>query len=164
MPLPMINKSPSHITYLTAEGYQRLQSELHYLKDKRRPEIAELLHELIDDVDLIENNEFLLMKDEQAVVEGRIQELEHLLARVEIIRPKTSTAGAVRLGSVVTVQQEDLPEETFTIVGSTEANTGKGLISDQSPLGRALMDHQENDEVEIQAPDGRLRFKILRVE
>ena len=154
--------APVKITFLTERGYKKLTCELEFLKNTRRNEIAISLHEAADDNDLAENDEYLLIKNEQSIVEGRIRELEILLTRVEIIQPG-SDLGRVRLGSTVTVQEDTYPSETFTIVGSAEADSRNGLISDESPLGRALLKHMVGDVIEVKAPDGLIKYKILSV-
>lgn len=150
------------VTLLTEKGYEKLKNELDYLRNVRRKEIAQNLHDAVDDNDLVENDEYMLIKNEQALVEGRISELELLLSRVEIIQPG-SDLGNVRLGSTVTLQEDTYPSETYVIVGTAEADSRSGLISDISPLGRALLKHKVGDVIEVNAPDGKIRYKILSV-
>ncbi len=152
------------VTYLTPEGYQRLKEELEYLRTVKRREIAERLREALSEGgELIENTEYEAAKMEQAFVEGRIQELEHLLATAKVIYPSRKN-GVVDVGSRVTIQEEGAPPETYTIVGPVEADPERGYISHESPLGKALMGHQEGDVVEVRAPAGTFRVKILKVE
>ena len=162
MPSMTTQRQPGTVTYLTEKGLQKLQSELGFLCTTRRQEIADYLHEIMEDSDLAESNEYLLAKDEQALVEGRIRELETLLRHVEIIQPG-SIRGVISRGSTVTVQEDEMPSETYTIVGYAEANAREGLISDESPMGRALVGHKVGETVEFAAPDGVLRFRILSV-
>ena len=150
------------VTLLTEKGHEKLKNELDYLRNVRRKEIAQNLHDAVDDNDLVENDEYMLIKNEQALVEGRISELELLLSRVEIIQPG-SDLGNVRLGSTVTLQEDTYPSETYVIVGTAEADSRSGLISDISPLGRALLKHKVGDVIEVNAPDGKIRYKILSV-
>ena len=150
------------VTLLTEKGHEKLKNELDYLRNVRRKEIAQNLHDAVDDNDLVENDEYMLIKNEQALVEGRISELELLLSRVEIIQPG-SDLGNVRLGSTVTLQEDTYPSETYIIVGTAEADSRSGLISDISPLGRALLKHKVGDVIEVNAPDGKIRYKILSV-
>ena len=157
-----IKDSTAKITFLTERGYQKLNQEYEFLRNVKRQEIAQELREVVDDNDLAENDEYLLIKNEQALVEGRINELEILLSRVEIIKPGNDL-GKVRLGSTVTVQEGSLSSETFTIVGTVEANSKNGMISDESPLGKSLLKHQVGDVVEVKAPGGTTTFKILSV-
>jgi transcription elongation factor GreA len=154
-------KKPSvKITYLTEKGLARLQTELGYLINIKRGEIAQRLREACDNEEPSENGEYILAKNEQAWVEGRICELKHLLANVEIIKPG-SAKGEVALGSTVTIQEHGLPSETFTIVGTVEANTREAYISDESPIGRALLGHRVGEDVEIKAPGGNYKVRII---
>lgn len=153
---------PIKKTYLTEKGLNKLQSELEYLRTVKRQEIMEQLQDFNGDNDLSEDNEYLLIKNEQAIVEGRIVELENLLLRVEIILPGSSL-GAIRLGSTVTLQDSEGQFETYTIVGSAEANAREGLISDESPMGKALLGRSAGDQVEVVAPVGLLKFRIISV-
>ena len=152
------------VTYLTPEGYQRLKEELEYLRTVKRKEVAQRLHEALSEGgELIENSEYEAAKMEQAFVEGRIQELEHLLATAKVIYPSRKN-GLVELGSKVTIQEDGMPPETYTIVGPVEADPERGYISYESPLGKALLGKKVGDVVEVQAPAGSFRVKILKVE
>lgn len=148
--------------YVTAEGLKKLEEELEYLRTVKRLEVAQRLHEAMEDGELIENAEYEAAKNEQAFVEGRILELEHMLAQAKIIEPGTSK-DQVRIGSTVVVQEDGDKPETYTIVGAAEANPKQGLISNESPLGQALIDHRVGDEVEVLAPAGRLHFRIVKI-
>ncbi len=148
--------------YVTAEGLKKLEEELEYLRTVKRQEVAQRLHEAMEDGELIENAEYEAAKNEQAFVEGRILELEHMLAQAKIIEPGTSK-DQVRIGSTVVVQEDGDKPETYTIVGAAEANPKQGLISNESPLGQALIDHRVGDEVEVLAPAGRLHFRIVKI-
>ena len=150
------------ITLLTERGFEKLNNELEFLRNEKRQEIAQKLHEVADDNDLAENDGFLLIKEEQAIIEGRIVELERLLSRVEIITPGCDR-GKVRLGSTVTVEGNSMSSETYTIVGTVEANSRNWMISDESPLGRSLLKHKVGDVVEVNAPGGIINFRILSV-
>ncbi|NPA93254.1 MAG: transcription elongation factor GreA [Chloroflexi bacterium] len=149
-------------TYLTPEGYKKLQEELEYLRTVKRQEVAQRLHEaLAEGGELIENAEYEAAKNEQAFVEGRIQELEYLLANARVVEGGGSDE--VGIGSKVTIAYDDGSEETYTVVGAAEASPREGLISNESPLGKALMGHKAGDEVEVQAPDGAFKVKIVKV-
>jgi len=125
--------------------------------------VAARLREASDGEDLIENAEYEAAKNEQAFVEGRIKELEILLATAKIIS-NTEKDGTVKVGSKVTIQEEGYEEkESFIIVGATEANPSNGKISNESPLGQALLGHHKNDEVKVEAPNGEFNVKILRI-
>ena len=149
-------------TFLTQEGFDKLQEELNYLRKDKRQEVADRLREASDGEDLIENAEYEAAKNEQAFVEGRIKELEILLATAKIIEEGQSDN--IQVGSTVTIEDCEISEkETFTIVGAAEADPSEGRISNESPLGRALLTHKKGDEVSVKAPDGDYQVKILKV-
>ena len=150
-------------TYLTREGYTKLQEELKYLRTTKRQEVAERLHEAMDGGELIEDAEYEAAKNEQAFVEGRIQELEILLANARVIE-ETGKMDVVQIAARVTIQEDSSEPEVYTIVGAAEANPREGRISNESPLGRALMEHRAKDEVTVNAPDGSFTVRILKVE
>lgn len=148
--------------YVTPEGLKKLEEELEHLRTVKRHEVAQRLHEAMEGGELIENAEYEAAKNEQAFVEGRILELEHMLAQAQVIEPGKST-GVVGIGSTVVIQESSKPSETYTIVGAAEANPRDGLISNESPLGQALLDHKAGDEVDVRAPAGTLRFRIVKI-
>jgi len=150
-------------SFLTKEGYQKLQEELDYLRTKKREEIAARLREAADGEDLIENAEYEAAKNEQAFVEGRIKDLELLLATAKIIEePKVSELAQV--GSKVAIQVMDSQGvEEYEIVGAAEANPIAGHISNESPLGKALLGHKAGEVVTVEAPDNRYQVKIIEV-
>ncbi len=149
--------------YLTQEGIGKLKAELEQLKGPRRTELAKRLRSAVQMGDLSENADYHKAKEDQAFLEGRIQEIEYLL-RNSVVIEKTAGNGAVGLGSHVTIQEGDLPEETYHVVGPKEADPRNGKISYESPIGRALVDHRLGDVVEVETPAGRLKFKILKIE
>jgi transcription elongation factor GreA len=150
-------------SYLTRQGYTKLQEELEYLRTVKRQEVAERLHEAMEGGELIEDAEYEAAKNEQAFVEGRIQELEMLLANARII-DETGHRDVVQVAAKVTIQESDNDPEIYTIVGPAEANPREGRISNESPLGRALMDHRAGDLVKVDAPGGSFYVKVLKVE
>jgi len=150
-------------TFLTRLGYQKLQEELEYLRTVKRQEVAQRLHEAMEGGELIEDAEYEAAKNEQAFVEGRIQELEMLLANARVIE-ETGKMDVIQVGATVTIQEEGSEPEVYTIVGPAEANPREGRISNESPLGRALMDHRPNDRVRVDAPAGSFYVRILKVE
>jgi transcription elongation factor GreA len=154
------NMPPS---YLTRQGYDKLQDELEYLRTIKRQEVAERLHEAMDGGELIEDAEYEAAKNEQAFVEGRIQELEILLANARVIE-ETGKMDVVQIAAKVTIQEDNLEPEIYTIVGPAEANPREGRISNESPLGRALMNHRAGDVVTVKAPDGSFTVQVLKVE
>ncbi len=150
-------------TFLTQEGYNKLQAELDYLRKEKRQEVADRLREAADGEDLIENAEYEAAKNEQAFVEGRIQELEILLATAKIIEGNGSK-DLIQVGAKVTIQEEDRKEkESFFIVGAAEAKPSEGRISNESPLGRALIGHRKGEIVSVEAPDGPFNVKIIDI-
>ena len=151
-------------TFLTRDGYRKLQDELDYLRTYKRQEIAERLHEAMDGGELIENAEYEAAKNEQAFVEGRIKELEILLAMARVIDEAPPAADVVQVGSTVTIQEEGLEPEQYTIVGAAEANPAAGRISNESPLGKALLNRKIGEKVQVDAPAGTFVVAILKVE
>jgi transcription elongation factor GreA len=151
------------ITFLTREGYQTMQEELEHLRTTRRQEIANRLHEAMEGGELIENAEYEDAKNEQAFVEGRIKELEILLATARVITEEEKHEN-VQVGSKVTVQEEGGQPETYIIVGAAEANPRGGKISNESPLGKALINRKAGDLVKVEAPAGSFDVQLLKVE
>jgi len=116
--------------------------------------------------ELIENAEYEAAKNEQAFVEGRIQELETLLASAHVIeeeKEKNHRSGLVEIGSTVTIQEQGYEAETYTIVGAAEANPREGKISNESPIGKAILNHEVGDAVHVETPDGTYKVKIIKV-
>lgn len=151
-------------SFLTREGYNKLAEELEFLRTKRREEIANRLHEAMEGGELIENAEYEIAKNEQAFVEGRIKELEVLLATARVVEEGHQTSGSIQVGSTVVIKEEDLDPETYTIVGAAEANPTLGKISNESPLGKALLNHKSGERVQVDAPAGAFSVQILKVE
>ena len=148
----------------TKQGYQDLVDELKYLKLTRREEIKEQIAVARGFGDLSENAEYDEARNEQAKVEARIQELEALIENAEIIDETNMDVRSISLGSVVKLYDEDFEEEiTYNIVGSNQADPLEKKISDQSPIGRALMGKKAGDTVTVTAPAGELHFKVLEV-
>jgi transcription elongation factor GreA len=150
--------------FLTKEGFEKLQDELEYLRTIKRQEVADRLHEAMEGGELIENAEYEAAKNEQAFVEGRIQELEMLLATARVIEEdKKKKADTVQVGSTVTILEDGYEEETYTIVGAAEANPRNGKISNESPIGKAILSHRAGDEVHVEAPDGSYKVRIIKI-
>lgn len=149
--------------YLTPEGLKRLEEELEYLKTVRRAEVAQRLHDAMAEGEVEENPEYEDAKNEQAFVEGRILEIETILANAVLIENK-GPSNEVRLGSKVTITEVGSGQkEHYIIVGSAEADPASGRISNESPLGRALLGHKVNDIVSVQAPEGEIKFKVTHI-
>lgn len=151
---------------ITKEGLAKLREELDLFKNIRRKEVAGRLKEAISYGDLSENSEYEEAKNEQAFIEGRIIELEKMIDNAKIITEgKKSTDATVQIGTVVTVQNitdNDEPE-TYTIVGSTEADPTENKISNESPIGSALLGKIKNDVFKVKVPAGLLEFKVLKI-
>lgn len=150
-------------TYLTSEGAARLKAELKDLKGPKRNELAARLRSAIQMGDLSENADYHKAKEDQGFLEGRIQELEYILGNAIIIE-ENKHKDVVTIGSHVTIQEEDFPEETYHLVGPTEADPTKGKISHESPIGQALIDHKVGETVEVETPGGAIKLKILKIE
>lgn len=148
--------------YLTPEGEKKLKAELAELTGPRREELAQRLRSAIQMGDLSENADYHKAKEDQAFLEGRIQEIEAILRTATIIEKKHSDV--VTVGSVVTIQEDNFDPEVYSIVGASEADPRKGKISNESPFGKALLDHKVGDEVEAEAPGGKIKLKILKIE
>jgi transcription elongation factor GreA len=146
--------------HLTAEGLAALKAELHELTTAKRGEIAGRLKEAKADGDLSENAMYDAARDEQSFVEGRIAEIEHILKHAAVISNKGTSS--VSLGSKVHVELEE-GEQEYVIVGSTEANPDKGYISDQSPIGKALLGKKPGDEVHVDVPSGTIVYRIKHI-
>jgi transcription elongation factor GreA len=150
--------------FLTKEGYQKLQDELDFLRTAKRQEVANRLHEAMEGGELIENAEYEAAKNEQAFVEGRIQELEILLASAKIIEENgRKKSDVVQIGSKVTIKEGNYEAETFTIVGAAEANPREGKISNESPIGKAILTHKVGDTVKVETPGGTYNVKVLKI-
>lgn len=148
--------------YLTKERLEELRAELEDLKNKRRVEVAERLKHAKEYGDLSENSEYAEAREEQAVVEGRIFELEEILKKAIVIK-KSGSIEKVSVGSTLTVKKGDKIFE-YTIVGSYEAKPEEGKISDESPLGKAFLGRKVGDDVTVKAPSGEARYQITKIE
>jgi len=157
----MPDKQP---TYLTAEGAAKLQNELKNLKGPQREAISKRLRDAIQMGDLSENADYHKAKEDQGFLEGRIQELEYTLRNAIIVVESGGPKNVVDVGVHVTVQEGDSEPETYHVVGVKEADSRNGKISNESPIGSALMNHQIGDSVEIVTPGGKIKLKILKIE
>lgn len=148
--------------YLTQEGEAKLKAELVELTGPKREDIAKRLRSAIQMGDLSENADYHKAKEDQSFLEGRIQEIEAILRIATIVEKKQGDA--VSVGSRVTIQEGDFDPETFYLVGAKEADPRNGKISNESPFGRALMDHKVGESVEAETPGGKVKLKILKIE
>ena len=152
-------------SFLTPSGYQKLQDELEQLRTVKRQEVAARLREAMEDggdmgVDL--DAEYEAAKNEQAFVEGRIHELEILLANARVIE-NSGKREVVDVGATVTIKEGRNKPEVYTVVGRAEANPREGRISNESPLGQAILDHRAGDKVDVEAPGGSFTVQIVKV-
>ena len=149
---------------LTKDGLKKLEEELENLKTVRRKEVAERLKEAIALGDISENSEYDDAKNEQAFIEGRIQELEMKLRNVEVISESKKSKTTVSMGCKVVIRDLEFDEEEeYTLVGSTEADPSAGLISNESPVGAAILGQKVGATVDVHAPAGILKYKIVKI-
>lgn len=151
---------------ITTEGLKKLQEELDDLINRQRPEIVRAIAQAREEGDLRENAGYDAAKNDQGFIEARIKEIEQLLKRVDIIGAGGTSNGdrtTVRVGSTVTIEIDGV-EETYTIVGAVEAKPREGRISNESPVGRALLNHRVGQQVTIQTPATSFSARIVRVE
>jgi transcription elongation factor GreA len=153
-----MNNKPA---YLSKDGLEQIRQELEELVNVRRAEIAARIHEAKEHGDITENAEYEDAKNEQAFVEGRIQALSALVKNAVVIEENHSSTH-VQIGSTVTIQSKD-GKESFMIVGSAEASPAEGRISNESPVGRALLGRKKGDEVVVSVPAGDSKYKILSI-
>ncbi|HOV40991.1 MAG TPA: transcription elongation factor GreA [Oscillospiraceae bacterium] len=149
---------------MSAEGYAKLEKELEYLVTVKRAEVAQKLKEARAFGDLSENAEYDEAKNEQGILEARIQELEATIANAIVVDDSSISSDEVSVGSVIKIKDLELDEvETLQVVGSTEADPDNGKISDESPIGMAVLKKKVGDIVEVQAPMGIIKMQILEI-
>ncbi len=147
---------------MTHEGLLALEEELHNLKVVRRKEVAGKIKEAREQGDLSENAEYDAAKEEQAGIEARIEEIERILKNAEVFDEDESTAGTINIGWTVTIKDlEDGEELEYKIVGSTESNSLMGKISNESPVGKALIGHKAGDVIDVETQAGMFKYEIL---
>ena len=151
-------------TILTREGYEKIEAELDYLRNVKRVEVSERLHAAIEGGgdDLLENAELEAAKNEQAFVEGRIDDLSYLLSNAKVI-DEPVRSGEVGVGTTVVIQEEGEDAETYMIVGAPEVDLMANKISNESPIGMAVMGHHAGETVEVRAPAGSYKVTIIEV-
>ena len=161
----MDSEADANAVYLTAEGAHTLREELDRLVNVKRPELASRLRHAIQQGDLSENADYHAAKEEQGFLEGRILELERTLRDAVILDESGDNLTAVRLGVKITVVEQGYADrEVFQLVGRAEANPAHGRISNESPLGQALLGKKVGDLVRVAAPGGTTVFKIVAIE
>ena len=149
---------------LTGEGLKKLEDELENLKTVRRKEVSEKIKQALAFGDLSENSEYDEAKNEQAEIEARISEIENMLKNAQIIDEDEVATDVVSVGAKITVKDlEDGEVSDYLIVGSTEADPMKGKISDESPLGTALLGHKIGETVTVEAPIGKIEYEIINI-
>jgi transcription elongation factor GreA len=151
---------------LTPEGLTRLKDELSHLQNDRRREVAERIKEAREFGDISENSEYDDAKNEQAMLEAKIAQLEERIRAATVVNPDELSNDVVQIGSIVHVKDEKSGKsQKFTIVGSAEANPAEAKLSNESPVGRALIGHKRNDVVSVQVPKGPARkLKITKID
>jgi len=147
--------------YLTPESLVSLREELENLKTKTIPEIANRIDSARQQGDLSENAEYHQAREDMSWAQGRLAEVEHILSNVKLIT-KGEGNGTVQIGNTIKIKTNG-KEKEYTIVGPQEANPAKGLISNESPIGEALLGHEKGDEIEIDTPVGKQTYKILEL-
>lgn len=149
---------------LTYEGLKALEDELHDLKVVKRREVAAKIKEAREQGDLSENAEYDAAKEEQAHIEARIEEIEHILKNAEVVVEEDVDASTINIGCHVIIKDvEDDEEIEYKLVGSTEANSLKGKISNESPVGRALIGRKAGETIEVETPAGMLQYEIISI-
>ena len=150
--------------YLTKAGYQKLVEELEFLKTSKRRQLSAEIGKARAHGDISENAEYDAAKDAQALNEQKVSELEYRLSRARIIDDENIPSDQVLIGATVKLQDLDTGEELeYTLVSELEADYAQGRISVTSPVGHGLLEHKENDVIEIKIPAGKLRYKILKI-
>ena len=150
--------------YLTKEGAENMRIELEDMINVQRVEISERLEFAISQGDLSENADYHKAKEDQGFLEGKIQEYEEKLSGAVIIEDTHKDSGVVDIGSWVTIKEDDNPEERYQVVGATEANPRDGRISNESPIGSAVLGRVDGETITANTPGGDMKFKILKVE
>lgn len=148
---------------LTPEGAAKVRAELEQLKGPKRLALAQRLREAIKMGDLSENADYIAAKEEQAFLEGKIQELELIMRRARIVASGDTPAGVVGVGSRVTFSEEGAEPEVYVLVGAKEASPREGKISSESPIGKALLGKRGGEVAEVRTPGGVIRLKIVDV-
>ena len=157
---------PEQIQYLTTDGFRELEARLEYLRTVRRGEVAARLHQALEEGgELVENAEYEDAKNEQAFVEGDILRLETILSSALIIENSTGKKDVVSLGDTVTLKEKGQKKsEVFRLVGAAEADPRDGRVSNESPMGRALIGHKVGDVITVHAPGGDIEFEIKKIQ
>jgi transcription elongation factor GreA len=156
----MTKKNP---LYLTPEGKAKIEAELDILVNEKRPDLARRLRSAIQKGDLSENAEYIAAKEEQGFLEGKIQELQAILSRAEVVED-SGEEGVVSIGKKVVVAENGRDPETYMLVGAKEADPRNGKISNESPIGKALMGKRQGEVAVAKTPAGEIEFKIIEIQ
>ena len=148
--------------YITSKGLVELKEELAYLRDVKRPQTIERMQDAKGGGDWMDQTEYMLIEEEVAFINGRIYEIEIMLDQAQLIGPGNED-NIVNLGETVILQTEDGETEQYTIVGVAEADPANGLISNESPLGRTLLNQKVGDELVVDAPVGKIGYRIVAI-
>ncbi len=148
--------------YLTKEGAEKIRVELQDMVTRQREELAIRLRTAIQQGDLSENADYHKAKEDQAFLEGKIQEYEEIIAGLVLI--EENNTGLINIGSKVTIKEADFPKESYHIVGAQEASPREGRISNESPIGSALLGHQVGDTVIVTTPRGEMKLEIIKID
>lgn len=149
--------------YLTPEGKEKIERELEILINEKRPDLARRLRSAIQKGDLSENAEYIAAKEEQGFLEGKIQELQAVLSQAVLVED-SGEAGVISIGKRVVVEENGRSPEAYTLVGAKEADPRNGKISNESPIGRALMGKRVGEIAIAKTPGGEIEFKIIEIE
>ena len=153
------------MSYVTKEGLKKLQEELERLQNVERPKISKAIGEAIEKGDISENAEYDAAKDEQRDIEARIEQIEKILKNAEVVVEEEVDLDKINIGCQVKILDMEFDEELeYKIVGSTEANSLKGKISNESPVGRALLGKKVGDTITVETQAGELSYKVLEIQ
>jgi transcription elongation factor GreA len=151
-------------SYVTAEGLERMEEELEELRTAGRAQVADLIQKAKELGDISDSAQYDAAKEAQAFLEGKIRQIEDTVTRAVVIEAEGSTGGAVRIGSSVTLKDDEGIEETWSIVGRAEADTPKGRISNESPVGKSLLGRKGGETVDVETPVGVMKYSIVSVD
>lgn len=150
-------------TYLTGEGLTKLEAELEHLRSVSRQEAAQRIQQAKELGGTVDNAEYEVAKNEQAFIEGRILTLENTIKNAVIIPDDRKPSGKVEVGSEVTIKDSAGKEHTYTIVGISEADPSEGKISNESPVGQALLGRKKGQQAEVQTPSGSIKYTVVKI-
>lgn len=150
-------------TYLTGEGLAKLETELEHLRSVSRQEVAQRIQQAKDLGGTVDNAEYEVAKNEQAFIEGRILTLDNMIKNAVLIPDDRKPSGKVEVGSEVTIKDAAGKEHTYTIVGSSEADPSEGKISNESPVGQALLGRKKGQQAKVETPSGSIKYTVVKI-